>query len=171
MRGKLWRTDLNGASPTAICDAPEGRGGSWGRGDVIIFTPSFGGPVFQVPAGGGTPRPVSKVPAAAAYLSDRWPSFLPDGKHFLYLNSPYGTFAENNEIHFASLDGTDKVVLRGGFFVPLYAAGRLVAVRHGSLLAWNFDVSSGKVTGDPVRVVDNSGVDDEKLVLRGLMVA
>ncbi len=59
MRGKLWRTDLNGASPTAICDAPEGRGGSWGRGDVIIFTPSFGGPVFQVPARGGTPRPVS----------------------------------------------------------------------------------------------------------------
>lgn len=160
MRGKLWRTDLNGAAPTAICDAPEGRGGSWGRGDVIIFTPSFGGPVFQVPAGGGNPRPVSKVPAAAAYLSDRWPSFLPDGKHFLYLHSPFGTFADNNEIHFASLDGTDQVVLRGAFFVPLYAASRLLVVRDGSLLAWKFDASSGKVAGDPVRLVDKVESDE-----------
>jgi eukaryotic-like serine/threonine-protein kinase len=46
-QGKLWRTDLSGGSPTPICDAPEARGGSWGRSDVILFTPSFGGPVFQ----------------------------------------------------------------------------------------------------------------------------
>jgi len=160
MRGKLWRTDLNGASPTAICDAPEGRGGSWGRVDIIIFTPSFGGPVFQVPAAGGTPRPVSSVPVAAAYLSDRWPSFLPDGKHFLYLHSPFGTSGDSNEIHVASLDGTDKLLLRGGFYAAQYAAGRLLAVRDGSLLAWNFDVSSAKVNGDPVRIVDKVECDE-----------
>src|SRR5271168_3691903 len=44
MQGKLWRTDLNGGSPTPICAAPEARGGSWGSGNVIVFAPSFGGP-------------------------------------------------------------------------------------------------------------------------------
>ncbi len=159
-QGKLWRTDLSGASPTAICDAPEARGGSWGRGDVIVFAPSFGGPIFQVAAAGGAPRPVTGVPVAAAYLSDRWPSFLPDGKHFLYLHSPFGTSGERNEIHLGSLDGTDKLLLRGRFYGAQYAAGRLVAVRDSSLLAWNFDGSSGQLAGDPVRIVDKVASDD-----------
>ena len=159
-QGKLWRTDLNAGTPTVICDAPEARGGSWGRDDVIIFTPSFGGPVFQVPAAGGTPRPVTKVPVASAYLSDRWPSFLPDGKHFLFLHSPFGTSGDKNEVHLGSLDGTDKVVLQGPFYAARYVAGRLLAVRDGSLLAWRFDISSGKVAGDPVRIVDKIKTDD-----------
>ena len=159
-QGKLWRTDLNAGAPTPICDAPEARGGSWSRGDIIIFTPSFGGPIFQVPAAGGTPRPVTKVPVASAYLSDRWPSFLPDGKHFLFLHSPFGTSGDRNEIHLGSLDGTDQLLLQGRFYAAQYAAGRLLAVRDGSLLAWKFDVSSGKVSGDPVRVVDKIETDD-----------
>ena len=159
-QGKLWRTDLNAAAPTPICDAPEARGGSWSRNDIIIFTPSFGGPVFQVPAAGGTPRPVTKVPVASAYLSDRWPSFLPDGKHFLFLHSPFGTSGDRNEVHLGSLDGTDQLVLQGRFYAARYAAGRLLAVRDGSLLAWKLDISSGRVAGDPVRVVDKIETDD-----------
>ena len=158
-QGKLWRTDLNAGAPTPICDAPEARGGSWSRGDIIIFAPSFGGPIFQVPAAGGTPQPVTKVPVASAYLSDRWPSFLPDGKHFVFLHSPFGTAGDKNEIRLGSLDGTDKVVLEGRFYAARYAAGRLLAVRDGSLLAWKFDISTGKVTGDPVRVVDKIETD------------
>jgi len=159
-QGKLWRTDQNAGAPTLICDAPEARGGSWSRGGIIIFTPSFGGPVFQVPAAGGTPRPVTKVPVASAYLSDRWPSFLPDGKHFLFLHSPFGTSGDRNEIHLGSLDGTDQILFQGRFYAAQYAAGRLLAVRDGSLLAWKFDVSSGKVSGDPVRVVEKIETDD-----------
>ncbi|MGC2259868.1 MAG: protein kinase [Candidatus Sulfotelmatobacter sp.] len=158
-QGKLWRTDLNAGAPTPICDAPEARGGSWSRGDIIIFTPSFGGPIFQVPAAGGTPQPVTKVPVASAYLSDRWPSFLPDGKHFLFLHSPFGTAGDKNEVHLGSLDGTDKVVLEGRFYAARYVAGRLLAVRDGSLMAWKFDISTGKVSGDPVRVVDKIETD------------
>jgi serine/threonine protein kinase len=81
MQGKMWRTDLNGDSPSIICDAPEARGGSWGSGDVIVFSPMFGGPIFKVPAAGGKPTPITKVAVASTSISDRWPSFLPDGKH------------------------------------------------------------------------------------------
>ena len=160
MRGKLWRTDLNSGSPTSICDAPEARGGSWGRGDIIIFAPMFGGPIFQVPAAGGKPKPVTGVPVASTNVSDRWPSFLPDGKHFLFLNSPYGNAGDQNEVRLSSLDGDTKLLLRGKFYGAQYASGRLLAVRDGSLLAWKFDPSNGKISGDPVTVVDKVASDE-----------
>ena len=160
MQGKLWRTDLNGDSPTPICDAAEARGGSWGSGNVIVLTPMFGGPVFRVPAAGGTPKPITSVSVASTTISDRWPSFLPDGKHFLFLHSPYGNAADQNEVHLGSLDGGEQVVLRGKFYGSQYAAGRLLAERDGSLLAWKFDPSSGKVSGDPIPVVDKVASDE-----------
>ncbi|HEY1679859.1 MAG TPA: protein kinase [Candidatus Sulfotelmatobacter sp.] len=160
MQGQLWRTDLNGGSPTLICNAPEARGGSWGHGDVIIFAPSFGGPIFQVPAAGGTAKPVTSVPLSSTSLSDRWPAFLPDGKHFLFLRSQYGNAAETNEVHMGSLDGSDAVIFRGRFYTVQYAAGRLLAVRDGSLLAWKFDAASGRISGDPVPVVDKVSADE-----------
>jgi eukaryotic-like serine/threonine-protein kinase len=160
MQGKLWRTDLNGGSPAPICDAPEARGGSWGSGNVIVFAPSFGGPLVQVSAAGGKPKAVTGVSVVSSTISDRWPSFLPDGKHFLFLHSPYGNAADQNEVHLGSLDGGDQLVLRGKFYGAQYAGGRLLAVRDGSLLAWKFDASSGKASGDPVPVVDKVASDE-----------
>jgi eukaryotic-like serine/threonine-protein kinase len=160
MQGKLWRTDLNGGSPAPICDAPEARGGSWGSGNVIVFAPSFGGPLVRVSAAGGKPKAVTGVSVVSSTISDRWPSFLPDGKHFLFLHSPYGNAADQNEVHLGSLDGGDQLVLRGKFYGAQYAAGRLLAVRDGSLLAWTFDASSGKASGDPVPVVDKVASDE-----------
>jgi serine/threonine protein kinase/Tol biopolymer transport system component len=160
MQGKMWRTDLNGDSPSIICDAPEARGGSWGSGDVIVFSPMFGGPIFKVPAAGGKPTPITKVAVASTSISDRWPSFLPDGKHYLFLNSPYGNAADQNEIHLGSLDGGNQMLLRGKFYTAQYAAGRLLAVRDASLLAWKFDASSGRVSGDPVPIVDKIASDE-----------
>jgi Tol biopolymer transport system component len=160
MQGKLWRTDLNGGSPTPICDAPEARGGSWGSGNVIVFAPSFGGPLVQVSAAGGKPKAVTGVSVMSSTISDRWPSFLPDRKHFLFLHSPYGNAADQNEVHLGSLDGGDQLVLRGKFYGAQYAAGRLLAVRDASLLAWKFDASSGKASGDPVPVVDKVASDE-----------
>jgi serine/threonine protein kinase/Tol biopolymer transport system component len=160
MQGKLWRTDLNGDSPTPICDAAEARGGSWGIGNVIVLAPMFGGPIFQVPAAGGKPKPVTSVSVSTTTVSDRWPSFLPDGKHFLFLHSPFGNAADQNELHLSSLDGADHLVMKGKFYGAQYAGGRLLAVRDGSLLAWQFDASSGKVSGDPVPVVDKVASDE-----------
>ncbi len=159
MQGKLWRTDLDGDSPTPICDAAEARGGSWGTGNVIVLAPMFGGPIFQVPAAGGKPKPVTNVSVSTTTTSDRWPSFLPDGKHFLFLHTPFGNAADQNELHLSSLDGADHLVMKGKFYGAQYAAGRLLAVRDGSLLAWKFDASNGKVSGDPIPVVDKVGSD------------
>jgi eukaryotic-like serine/threonine-protein kinase len=161
MHAKLWRMDLNGGSPVAICDAPEARGGSWGSDGVIVFPPSSWGPIAQVPVEGGTPKPVTKIGFTYGGVSDRWPLFLPDGKHLLFVHTLNGSGHDANEIHFASLDGaTDQMLLRGRFYTVRYASGWLVADRGGSLLAWRFNPSSGKISGDAVQVVDKVASDD-----------
>jgi Tol biopolymer transport system component len=161
MRGKLWRLDLNGGSPATICEAPQGRGGSWGRSDVIVFAPFTSGPVAEVSASGGTPRPVTKTPSNTPVISDRWPILLPDGKHFLYLHSPNGTADGQNEIRFASLDGgEERLLIRGRVYTFQYASGWLLADRDGSLQAWKFDPSSGKLSSESVSLAEKIASDD-----------
>jgi Tol biopolymer transport system component len=92
---------------------------------------------------------------------DRWPFFLPDGKHFVYLYSPIGAGDGRNEIRFASLDGkTNKLLLKGRYYNPEYASGWLLVVRSGALVAQRLDPASGQLSGDPVQVADRLQVDD-----------
>ena len=161
MQNKLWRMDLPNGSPVAICDTREPRGGTWGSGNVIVFASSIAGPLSQVSASGGTPRVATKTSPTAAEESDRWPSFLPDGKHFLFLHSPNGDADPHNELRIGSLDGsTEQIGLQGRLYTFQYADGWLFADRDGTLQAWRFDPSSGKVSGSSVQVVDKISSDD-----------
>jgi hypothetical protein len=82
--GKLKRIDINGGALTSLCDAPLGRGGTCGRDGVIVFAPDFRTPLYRVSALGGEPVAVTKF-VSPKHNTHRWPYFLPDGKHFLYL--------------------------------------------------------------------------------------
>jgi len=82
--GKLKTINANGSPPQTICDVENARGGAWSKEGVIVFTPSATQPLFRVSAAGGTPEPASKMDFAHGENSHRWPSFLPDGKHFLF---------------------------------------------------------------------------------------
>jgi len=52
---------------------------------VILFTPGIHDVIHRVPDGGGQPVAVTKVKKEGAYGGSRWPYFLPDGRHFLYV--------------------------------------------------------------------------------------
>ncbi|HTY57503.1 MAG TPA: protein kinase, partial [Bacteroidota bacterium] len=84
--GKLRKIQASGGPVAVLCDAPAGRGGSWGSADVIVFAPSPGEGLSRIPAGGGTPSQATKLDASRIEQSHRWPWFLPDGKHFIYLS-------------------------------------------------------------------------------------
>jgi eukaryotic-like serine/threonine-protein kinase len=161
MHGKLWRMELSSGSPTAICDTPEPRGGSWGIGNTIIFAPNISGPIVQVAASGGSPKPVTKVPTAAANVSDRWPSFLPDGKHFLFLHSPIGGADDHNEIRFGSIDGGDeRSILQGRYFTAAYASGWLLVGHEGALQAWKMNPSNGTLQSEAVPIANTVASDE-----------
>ncbi len=82
---KLKRIRAGGGPAEVIAGAPNARGGSWGRDGTILFAPKGGGAIFRVSEKGGTPTPVTFPSAPESVLTHRFPSFLPDGRHFLYL--------------------------------------------------------------------------------------
>jgi hypothetical protein len=58
-----------------------------------------------IAATGGNPAPVTKLDAAS-HDTHRWPYFLPDGRHFLYLAANHADpLGANTAIYLASVDG------------------------------------------------------------------
>lgn len=159
-QGKLKRVDVASGGVTAtICEAPNPRGGTWNRDGVILFSPDTRQPIFRVPASGGTPNPVTKL-EAASQTTHRWPSFLPDGNHFLYFAGDHNdTQGEKAGIHFASLDGKENRRVVHTLAGALYSSGLLLFMRENSLLAQTFDPSTGRLSGEAAPVAEGVQFD------------
>src|ERR1039457_5555385 len=147
--GKLKTIDLNGGSALVIADAPFGRGGAWGPGGVILFTPATPTALMRVSASGGTPVAATKLDAAQ-HTSHRWPFFLPDGKHFLYLAMHHDpSRAANDTLYYASLDGRENRPLFRSQSNAVYGSGFLLFARGDLLMAQPFDPDKGTLNGEP----------------------
>src|SRR3984957_3795154 len=151
--GKLKTIDVSGGSAQVVCDASLGRGAAWGPGDVILFSAGPTSPLMRVSASGGTPAPMTTIDAAL-HSSHRWPFFLPDGKHFLYLALNHDpTKVANDMLYYASLDGRENRPLVRSQSNAIYADGFLLFGRGDQLMAQAFDPASGKLSGGPQTVV------------------
>ena len=157
--GKLRKVALDGTAPTALCDAPDPRGGAWSPNDVILFAPNNSGGIDRVSANGGDPVPVTHLDAKRGERGHRYPQFLPDGKHFLYV-----AIGQKGEVvtWAASLDGGAPVeIQRGGTMARYAPPGYLLSLdetqqtEEHRLLARRFDAGSLRSTGDPMLVVDH----------------
>ena len=153
--GKLKKIEVSGGPPQTICDVVWGRGGTWNRDGVIVFSSSAWTPLYRVPAAGGLPTAVTKFDTSRHEGSHRWPHFLPDGKHFFFLSRTVGTAAEEADaIYLASLDSTEtsKLIIHASSNMA-YAAGYLLFIREQSLMAQPFDATHLQLTGDAVPIV------------------
>ncbi len=149
---KLKTIDLEVGSAQVVCDVPLGRGGAWGPGGVILFSPSPSAPLMRVSASGGTPVAITKVDTDR-HTSHRWPFFLPDGKHFLYVALHHDpSKAANNTLFYASLDGRENRPLFRSQSNAVYASGFLLFGRGDQLIAQAFNPSSGTLSGEPQNV-------------------
>jgi eukaryotic-like serine/threonine-protein kinase len=145
--GNLKRLDLAGGPPTTLAPAPNGRGGSW-AGNVIVYAPSIYDVIYRVSATGGTPTSVTKLDRSL-HTTHRWPFFLPDGAHFLYLAANHlGGKEGNSGIYVGSIEGNEsKLVLRANACV-VFASGQLLYYRDGTLMAQGFDVDRLVLRGE-----------------------
>ena len=163
-RAKLKKVSLAGGWPQDICDAPDGRGGTWNRGNVIVFTPFTSGGLQQVSAAGGTATPVSRLDAEYGETSHRFPSFLPDGRHFLYV-ATIGTCCPPPipaRVRIGAIDTTETATLMQVESSIAYAAGHVVFNREGTLMAQAFDPSARALRGDPFSVVDGVSAEGSR---------
>jgi eukaryotic-like serine/threonine-protein kinase len=156
-QGKLKTIDVSsGRSPQVIADAPFGRGGSWGRDGVILFTPDAWNGLYRVSSSGGTPVQVTIPDRTQSQVSHRWPVFLPDGRHFLYLACNFSGKLDKNHIVLGSLDSAGKQLVVNASSNAVYAEpGYLVYWRDNALVAQAFDVDKNSLVGEP-RVVSEA---------------
>lgn len=151
--GKLKKIAASGGPVHTLCDARAVVGGTWGPNDVIVFAPGNRTPLYRVAAAGGEPAPLTVLDPAQGHNTHRWPHFLPDGRHFLYLARSFRP--EKSGIYIGSTESTTSArVLSAESNVAYAPSGHVLFVRDRALLAQRFNASTQQLEGDPVQVVD-----------------
>jgi Tol biopolymer transport system component len=175
--GKLKKVAATGGAPQVLCDAPDGRGGTWNRDDVILFAPGSGSILQRVSAGGGLPTPVTQLDAARGENAHRFPCFLPDGKHFLYVTLP--SQGREYPVRLGSLEGGKPVDLMKAWGAPAYAPpGILVFPQRSAVMLQRFDAERLALVGEPVpipevsnRTTYRSGANTVSVSSNGVLVS
>jgi len=144
---KLKRIAADGGPAQTLCETPgTPRGGSWSDRAVILIG-SSGSVLRRVSTDGGSVTPVTGMDPQNAV--QQWPSFLPDGQHFLFYS------ASARAIFVGSVDSVEAKRLVPSDSNAVFAPpGHILFVREGSLLAQRFDVARLEVMGDPRPVVE-----------------
>ena len=151
--GQLKTIAASGGPAQVLCPAPEARGGTWNQDGLIVFAPSPFSNLFRVAATGGAPVAVTKLDSARHEDTHRWPQFLPDGEHFLYLARTPDL--SSSEIHLGSIDSGEPARVLGAMGNATYAPpGFLLYPRGNSLVAQPFDAGQARVSGEPVTIAD-----------------
>jgi serine/threonine protein kinase/Tol biopolymer transport system component len=128
-----------------------GAGGAWGADGTIVF--SGLGELSRVPADGGAVARLTNTPRRD--WSHLWPSFLPDGRRFLFVAKLWTGAAEASEqgIYLGSLDSPTIRRVLPDLSSAVYAPpGYVIFVREGTLTAAPFDLATGRVTGPPTAI-------------------
>jgi serine/threonine protein kinase/Tol biopolymer transport system component len=166
-QARLKKIDASGGVPTTICNASTPRGGTWNADGTIVFAEASG-PLLIVPASGRTAAVLTKFDSLRKENSHRWPSFLPDGQHFLYLARTVtgGSQGEGGLIRVASLDGKVNKILVPASSNAVFASGYILYVRGTTLVAHLFDEGSLEVKGEPTTIAE--GVTYDPSTSRGM---
>jgi eukaryotic-like serine/threonine-protein kinase len=152
--GKLKKLEVASGAVETLCDVSDPRGGAWNRNGVILFSPTSISPLYEVSAEGGAPSPVTTLDVTEKETSHRWPYFLPDGRHFLYMR--YQSGRTRMPIWLGSLDSKDrKRVLESVSMVEYTEPGFLIYVREHSLVAQGFEAKNLELKGNPFTLAES----------------
>ncbi|MEP6918849.1 MAG: hypothetical protein ABJC89_24630, partial [Acidobacteriota bacterium] len=157
--GDLKRVAAAGGAPQTVCSLPDlAVGGSWNEQDVMLVGNPAGG-LMRCPGNGGPASQVTQLDLTNGESAHLFPSFLPDGKHFLYLRVSR-KLPETSGVYLGSLDDAtaaprpDRLIATGygAAFVRegTSDAGHILFLRDETLFAQSFDLRRRQLRGDPV---------------------
>jgi eukaryotic-like serine/threonine-protein kinase len=159
--GKLKKIAVSGGPPQTLCEYEEtptgGAGGTWNTSDVILF--QSGVNIVKVSAAGGVPAILLSPDPSKQETAYRYPEFLPDGTHFLFLS--LGAQREKTEIRVSSMGGGPaKPVLSAISYAAYAPSGHILFGRDNVLMAQPFDPVKLTLAGEPIRVADSVATGD-----------
>jgi len=151
---KLKKIEATGGPAITLCAATNGKGGTWNEKGVIIFAPSSSSPLFRVSAAGGEATPITEVDTER-FNGHRFPQFLPDGDHFVFLARAGMAGETDSQVMVGSLSGGTIEELFPSASNAVYAGGHLFFVIEHTLMARRFDASRRELEGDMFPVAEN----------------
>jgi eukaryotic-like serine/threonine-protein kinase len=148
----LKKVRLSGGPPQILCTLPKSNtDSSWSPRGVILAGQNSG-PLMRVSAAGGDPTPAVDPDASRTDLGHRFPYFLPDGHHFLFLVQKANT---KTAVYIGDLDSKNLMELPGIHSQTKYSpTGHILFVRDLILMAQPFDAGRLKFTGDAFPIVE-----------------
>lgn len=151
----LKKVDVSGTPPVTMSSAPGlSAGGTWNRNNVIVFSSVGLSGLQRIDAAGGPPTPLTNVGKVTA--RDRWPSFLPGDRHVVYL----AVDGNSRDLRILALDSPETPSSLGtADSNAVYAAGHLLFMRSGTLLAQPFDAAARRTSGDPFQIAEQVTVN------------
>jgi Tol biopolymer transport system component len=153
----LATTPADGGAVARLARARDARGGTWNRKGTILFAPHQVGPLFTVPEGGGEIRAATALAGPEQSGTHRFPQFLPDDEHFLYLDRT-ARFAHGREagVRLGRLGSLEPVAqLLDGATNAVVSENHLLFVRDGALMAQAFDPKQHRISGEAQTLVSD----------------
>ncbi len=145
---KLRKVASGGGVPITLCDAPNGRGGSWDEDDTMVVSLNITSGLSRVPAAGGKPLPLTDE--AQGSITHRWPQVLPRGKGIVFTSGDGHQFSV-----WVVKPGSvrPRMLIRNSSGARYLDSGHLVYFHQGSLIAAPFNLDRLELEGPGVSLV------------------
>ena len=154
--GELMSMSVRAGDPLPVGAASAAVGAAWGDDGMILFSPTFIGPLWQIPAAGGEPLQLTTLDRERGESGHIWPELLPDGRRALF--TIFGGAGLNDaQVAMLQLDTGDYEPLFDGAAARYASTGHLVYYRGGAYHAVPFDVAAGQRTGPDVPILPDVG--------------
>jgi serine/threonine protein kinase/Tol biopolymer transport system component len=150
---QLKTIDLEGGSIRTLARAPLGGGGTSNSDAVNLFSATLTAPLSLLGAGDREPRAATRL--AAKQVGHQLPSFLPDGRHYVYAVQR----ADGGSSIYIG-DITERDVERSRYLLDADAAAlhvpsrRLLFLRQGTLFSQPFDPGRLEMSGTPAPLAE-----------------
>ena len=152
----MKKVRADGGPPVTICEAANGKGGSWSAEGNIIFAPTFGSAIHHIREEGGEPTAVTRLDNTREN-SHRHPRFLADGRHFVFFarsNIP----DEPGVVMLGSLDSTETRELMRANSQAEPLPGFLLLEQDQVVQAYPFDQDTLALSGAPLPLAQGVAV-------------
>ena len=149
--GELQIAPVAGGAPLSVANANQVFGAAWGPNDTIVFGGGTGSGLWQVPAAGGAPEPLTSLDADKGEILHGLPEFLPDGETVLFTT---GTSTGSRIAMLSLQTGAWEDLALSGAGARYVSDGYLVFSEEDSLRLFGFDAERKEVTGSVTPVQD-----------------
>jgi len=151
----LKKISLQGGAAVNLCDAPDGRGGTWSKDGTIVFSPGLRTALWKVAAAGGTPQPMTTLDQQVNEATERWPQFLPGDNAVLFTSDNHGgNYEDANIVVYSISSGQRKTLVQGGYYGRYVPTGHIIYMHEGTMFAVPFDRKRLEVTGSPAPIME-----------------